>query len=66
MTFDEFCEFCSCDMDEVGNKTQVLVIFSMGTKKKFSKEFCKANEEVSKRLTMHQLYDYLKEQFSNV
>ena len=65
MTFEEFCQYCSCDeYDVVNDKTQITVIFSSGMIREFSKEFYKANEEVAKRLTMHDLYDYLKEQFN--
>lgn len=63
MTFEEFCQFCSYDeYDVTNNKTQITVIFTAGMIREFSKEFYKANEEVAKRLTTHDLYDYLKEQ----
>lgn len=70
MTFEEFCQFCSCDeydeYNEYGekSKTQVTVIFSSGMIREFSKEFYKANKEVAQRITMHDLYDYIKEQFN--
>lgn len=67
MTFEEFCQYCSCDEYDgysEYNKTQITVIFSAGMIREFSKEFYKANEEVAKRLTMHDLYDYLKERFN--
>lgn len=64
MTFEEFCQYCSCDEYDENNKTQVTVIFSAGMIREFSKEFYKANEEVAKRITMHDIYDYLKEQFN--
>lgn len=64
MTFEEFCQYCSCDEYDESNKTQITVIFSSGMIREFSKEFYKANEGVAKRLTMHDLYDYLKEQFN--
>lgn len=64
MTFEEFSQYCSCDEYTENNKTQTSVIFSAGMLREFSKEFYKANEEVAKRLTMHDLYDYLKEQFN--
>lgn len=65
MTFEEFNQYCSFDeYDIVNDKTQITVIFTAGMIREFSKEFYKANEEVAKRLTMHDLYDYLKEQFN--
>jgi len=64
MTFEEFSKYCSCDEYNENYKTQITVIFSSGMIRAFSKEFYKANEEVAKRLTMHDLYDYLKEQFN--
>lgn len=65
MTFEEFCQYCSCDgYDVVDNKTEITVIFSAGMIREFSKEFYKANEEVANRLTMHDLYDYLEELFN--
>ena len=64
MTFEEFCTYCSCDEYDENNKTQITVIFSAAISREFSKKFYKANEEVAKRLTMHDLYDYLKEQFN--
>jgi len=65
MTFEEFCECCSCDeYDVTNNETQITVIFTAGMIREFSKVFYKANEEVAKRLIMHDLYDYLKERFN--
>lgn len=64
MTFEEFGQYCSCDEYDENNETQITVIFSAAILRKFSKEFYKANEDVAKRLTMHDLYDYIKEQFN--
>lgn len=64
MTFEEFCECCSCDMEKIADKTQILVIFSSGVMKKFSTAFVDANTDVAKRLVMHELYGYIKEQFN--
>lgn len=67
MTFEEFCQYCSFDeydeYNEYGenSKTQVTVIFSSGMIREFSKEFYKANTAVAKRITAHDLYDYIKE-----
>lgn len=64
MTFEEFCDCCSCDMEDMGDQTQILVIFSAGNMKKFSKQFVKANTDVAKKLVMHELYEYVREQFN--
>lgn len=67
MTFEEFCQYCSCDCirdEENGDTVNVLVIFSQAWIKNFGSEFVKSNSEVAKKLTMHDLYDYIKEQFN--
>lgn len=68
MTFEEFCQYCSCDCiqdEENRDTTNVLVIFSQAWIKNFSSDFVKHNPEVARKLTMHDLYGYIKEQFDD-
>lgn len=61
MDFESFLNNCSFDISETDEKgeTAVTAIFSIGFQKTFSDDFVKAYEDLSKKLTAHELYDYM-------
>lgn len=61
MDFESFLNYCSFDISEtdVKGETAVTAIFSMGFQKTFSEDFVKTYEDLGKKLTAHELYDYM-------
>ena len=69
ISYEEFEKMCACSVEESPNNlsdsVQVLAIFSTGYLDEYHKDFERLHPDVAKSLTLHKLYDYVKELFSN-